>query len=280
MPHQQHPSAFQTYRRDLDHALLKPEQERALGLRTRDGDPGAQDALVRSHLAYSVHVAKRFLSRGLELDELVAIANLGMIQAAKRFDPDKGGFRTCARPWMTGLIRREIAKWRANVSMPNQMATASLVLDRRAEDIEQALGRPPTHDELAAGLGLSPNLLRHALACRGEVIPIRPRDPDTDDAGEEAGHGGSGCAGEALGRGEGKDTGGGVDSLPQREATILRHYFGFGRFQDASLEEIATILGITRERVRQLLKEALNTLRMGPYAPKLKELWGLASEGS
>lgn len=280
MAHQQHPSAFQTYHSELGHALLSPAEERALGLRTRVGDPDAQDALVRSHLAYAVFIAKRFLGRGLELEDLVAVANLGLIQAARRFDPDRGGFRTYARPFMVGLIRREIAQSRARVSMPRQIATASLVLDRRVEELERTLGRAPTHEELAAGLNISGSLLRHALDCRGEVIPIGPRDPESEDAGVEP----ASDAPDALARmleGERQHVlEEAVDSLPRREATILRHYFGVGRFQDTSLEEIATILGITRERVRQLMHQGLRTLRTGPYAPQLRELWGIHAEGS
>lgn len=280
MPHQQHLSALQAYSTNLGHALLDPAEERELGLRARAGDPEAQDALVQSHLAYAVHVAKRFLGRGLDLEELVAIANLGLIQAARRFDPDRANFRTVARIWMSSALRRGIAHWRCQVSMPKAMATAQVMLDHRADELERALGRAPDHDEMAAALRISPHLLKHALACRGEMVRIGPADPDSDSSPADPPSDAPGALEKLLAGEREHVLSAAVASLPERQAMIVQHYFGLGRFRAVSLEEIGVVVNLTRERVRQLLREAIGTLRTGPYADQLAELWDVPAARS
>lgn len=202
---------------------------------------------------------------------------MGLLEAVRRFDPDRASFRTYARHWVLGLLRNEIAMARSVLSLPRQLAGADVMLDLRAEELERTLRRPPTTAELAERLRVSPRSLQHVIEARVPVVRLGPGEYD-GQPDVEAPDDSPGALEGILDKETAEIIEEALAALPDQQRMILRAYFGLGRTQEMNLEEIGQTMGRTRERVRQLRNQALNALRTGPYAEKLAEIWGKQRE--
>lgn len=133
--------------------LLTAEEEKACALRWREGDPEGLRALVEGNLRFVVREANKFKGLGLELPDLVAEGNVGLLEAAKRFDPDRETrFLTYAAWWVRQAIFQALAKHASPVHLPGKVACRQAQLFRTLQKLEQALGRKPTPEELQAAL--------------------------------------------------------------------------------------------------------------------------------
>ncbi len=281
MPKPRGDAAFETYLKDIrQFPLLTPEQEKDLARRIQrayaaDAVPDelieaneALAAMVEANLRLVVSVAKRYVGRGLTLPDLVEEGNVGLVHAAKKFDPtQETRFSTYATWWIKQAVRRSLMNTVKTVRVPSYLAEEVNRWRGFAREFESRHGRPPEDDELLAALDPQPGrrrlLLRlfHAAAPGSATVSLdvlfetvdsvvdpRAERPDLIDLGdwERAG---------LLAR---------LERLPEREAEVLRLRFGLSTgFPPLTLREIGRRLRLSRERVRQLEQQALARLREG-----------------
>jgi RNA polymerase primary sigma factor len=249
-------------RRRCGRAGLSREEEGELAIRAAAGDRGARDRLVQANLGLVVTIARRFLGRGLDLDDLVGEGNIGLIRAAAEFDPSFGArFSTYAGCWISQAIREALIQTASTIRVPEGMV-GLLKKWRRAEwALGRELGREPSFDEVASELGLREPRRTH-VARALEAGRLRPggRSEDGAVAGLLAeltdGH----PVHERLEAEEERAVAWRLmGRLEARERHILMLRFGLdGEAQ--TLEQIGRRLGVTRERVRQLEAHALRKL--------------------
>jgi RNA polymerase primary sigma factor len=245
--------------------LLSREVEAALARRSRDGDAEALDALVRGNLRFVVSVAKRYQGRGVSLLDLISEGNLGLIRAAQSFDETREiRFISYAVWWVRQAILQALAEQGRVVRMPMNRARALHRIGRQTRRLEQALGREPTPAEIAAELGLGEaEVARTMSLARADLSLDAPMAPGEDAKlldflPDETGP-------TPVARTEEEALAASVAAalagLREREARILRLYFGLDGGEPLLLEQIGAQLGVTRERVRQIRDRALARLR-------------------
>jgi RNA polymerase primary sigma factor len=255
---------LETYLREINETpLLDADEEKVLAYRIEDGDLEARDHLVRANLRLVVNIARGYTGKGLGLEDLIAEGNLGLVRAAEGFDPSMNTrFSTYASYWIKQSIKRLVINTAKTVRLPAYMVELLTKWRRASSRLQEELGRSPTEEEVAQDLQLSRKKLaiikkalriHNALPQSGEeeassideiLQDGRTKSPDTEMAdNDEMRH-----VLELL------------DQLPQREATVLRLRFGLDGESPKTLKEIGEILGLTRERVRQIENEALASL--------------------
>jgi len=257
--------SLEIYLREIRRAeLLTPEREAELARRIRKGDRRAMDELVRANLRFVVSVARKYVGRGLSLSDLIEEGNLGLIKAAERFD-EKRGFRfiSYAIWWIRQGILQALSDQSRVVRVPVNRVGRAIRIDRTAQVLEQQLGRPPTDDELAADLDMTPDTIQEhqSYALRAISLDAPPQDDAdtpllqllTDDA--------AAAPDERVARNDlARDLRAAIQTLDPRERRILCDYFGMETGESMTLEAIGRDLGLTRERVRQLKERAIRKL--------------------
>ncbi len=237
-----------------------------LGRRIQRGDLKAREHMIRANLRLVVSIAKRFTGRGLTLPDLIAEGNIGLLKAIDKFDPEAGfRFSTYATWWIQQTIRRALINSTKTVRIPSYMVEILGKWRRAANELQQELDRKPTAQEIADRLGLSENhrrIVRQTLACHpawgtasDDVLENLSQDacPDRDEA--------TASPEETVVKRDAlqalQDI---LDLIDPREAQVLRMRYGLLPDKPNTLEGIARELGISRERVRQVEREALRKL--------------------
>ena len=231
----------------------------------RKGYEEALNKLVRSNLRFVVSVAKKYQNQGVPLSDLINEGNLGLIRAAHKFDETKGiKFISYAVWWIRQAILQALAEQSRIVRVPLNRAGALHRIGRRSSTLLQELGREPTVEEIAEELEISREEVERTLAISQSHLsldaPVTPGEdnrlldylPDQYSPGPET---------EAYERALKETVEDALSTLKEREAKILRLYFGLDDQEPMTLEEIGSLLGITRERVRQIKEKALLRLR-------------------
>src|SRR6266705_1711999 len=205
--------------------LLTQKEEIALARKVRAGDQEAMQELVKRNLRFVISVAKKYQNRGLPLTDLIGEGNVGLLTAARKFDPDQGvKFISYAVWWIRQAILAALARQGRTVRVPlNRTADLSRIV-RTAEFLRQTLRREPTPEEISDATKLSLEVVQSLAA---------------------------------------------LNTLQRRDAKVLRLYFGLDGGREHTLEEIGGMLGVTRERVRQLRDRALKRLREGTVGKAL-----------
>jgi RNA polymerase primary sigma factor len=247
--------------------LLTAQQEIAIAKRVRAGDEEAMQELVKRNLRFVISVAKKYQNRGLALTDLIGEGNVGLLTAARKFDPDQGvKFISYAVWWIRQAILASLARQGRTVRVPlNRTADLSRIV-RSAETLRQELRREPTPEELSHATGLSLDVVQSLAALNtAEVRLDAPLDPEGDRSlidrfiADEQGD----PEERAMDRFLSEEVDAALRTLPPRDAKVLRLYFGLDGGREHTLEEIGGLLGVTRERVRQLRDRALKRLREG-----------------
>ena len=256
--------------------LLKGTEEIEVARRIRAGDPDALQELVKRNLRFVISVAKKYQNRGLPLIDLIGEGNVGLLTAARKFDPDQGvKFISYAVWWIRQAILSSLARQGRTVRVPlNRTADLSRVI-RATALLRDKFGREPTPDELSQLTGISPEIVA-ALATlnTAEVRLDAAAGKDSDRALMErfAMEELPSTEDQVLDRFRNAELERALSTLPPRDARILRLYFGLEGDREHTLDEIGKLLGVTRERVRQLRDRALRRLREGSVGDALRDL--------
>lgn len=258
-------SPLETYLREINETrLLSAADEQELADRIADGDVRARDRMVRANLRLVVNIARGYTGKGLALQDLIEEGNLGLLRAVEGFDPAMGTrFSTYASYWIKQSIKRALINSAKTIRIPAYMVELLSKWRRANARLTEELGRTPSPEEVARVLGLQ----RKKLPIIKKAIRIYNSTPQTDQA--EAGWSlGEMVMDERVKTPEDellehdvlKHVLGMIETMDQREATVLRMRFGLNDTEPHTLKEIGQRLGLTRERVRQIETEALNRL--------------------
>ncbi len=247
--------------------LLTGEQEIALARLVRAGDQDAMQDLVKRNLRFVISVAKKYQNRGLALTDLIGEGNVGLLTAARKFDPDVGvKFISYAVWWIRQAILAAIAKQGRTVRVPlNRTADLSRII-RATEVLRQKLVREPTPVEVAEQVSRSLDVVQSLMALNtSEVRLDAPLDPSGDRTliDRFVADGQADVEARAMEKFLAEEVEHALATLPPRDARVLRLYFGLDDGREHTLEEIGGMLGVTRERVRQLRDRALKRLGEG-----------------
>lgn len=259
---------LETYLKEINEtALLTAEEEKELSYRISDGDASARDRMVRANLRLVVNIARAYTSKGLPLQDLIEEGNLGLLRAVEGFDPEMNTrFSTYASYWIKQSIKRALVNSAKTIRIPAYMVELLTKWRRATAKLGETLGRTPTADEVAADLGLPKKKLRIVKKAI-EIYNTSPQteQPDSnwtlgevipDDRNKGPDH-------ELVESDNLKHVMKMLETMDQREATILKMRFGLDDTEPKTLKEIGEALGLTRERVRQIECDALNRLNRG-----------------
>jgi RNA polymerase primary sigma factor len=267
-------SSLDQYLKEVSrHELLTPEQEIELGHRSLAGDEDAVQALVRANLRFVISVAKKYQNRGVSLSDLIQEGNVGLVTAARKFDPDQGvKFISYAVWWIRQAILSALANQGRAVRVPLNRASDLSKIFRERERLKQELKREPSPEELGEATGLTPAVVTHLQTLNAAEIRLDAPIGDTEDSQlmdrfitEEA----IVTEEEVEERLLTERIDHALTTLQERDAKVLRLYFGLEGNREHTLEEIGEMLGVTRERIRQLRDRALKRLREGEMGDAL-----------
>jgi RNA polymerase primary sigma factor len=267
------------YLRDISvYPLISREEEVSLAQRIRLDDQEALDTLVRSNLRFVVSVAKKYQNQGVSLSDLINEGNLGLIRAAHKFDETKGiKFISYAVWWIRQAILQALAEQSRIVRVPLNRAGALHRIGKRANALLQELGREATHAEIAEGMEITEEEVAKTMSISQTHLsldaPMSPGEdnrlldylPDTQSATPDE---------ETIEKDLTNSVHEALAGLKEREAKILRLYFGLDGSDPMTLEQIGAVLNITRERVRQIKEKALSRLRHVSRARALESYLG------
>ena len=261
-------SALDQYLRDVSrHELITPEREKELGALAQQGDQDAIQELARANLRFVISVAKKYQNRGVSLTDLIQEGNVGLVTAARKFDPDQGvKFISYAVWWIRQAILASLANHGRAVRVPLNRASDLARIFREKERLKQEKGREPSTDELAEATHLTPELVESLQTLNSAEIRLDAPIGDSEDSQlverfitEEAAE----PEVEVESRLLTETIADALETLEPRDAKVLRLYFGLQGEREHTLEEIGNMLGVTRERIRQLRDRALRRLREG-----------------
>lgn len=267
--------ALERYLQDISkEEMVSTDEEVELAKRIRQGDKNALERLVKANLRFVVSVAKQYQGQGLELTDLINEGNVGLINAAMKFDETRGfKFISYAVWWVRQSILQALADKSRLVRLPlNQIGYVSKV-NHFYHDFMQKNNRAPSLDEVADALGMEKSKVNAALLTSGKHISMNAPLIDDEDSclldlltNDDKGNADSSLISDSLK----EDVHHALDLLPERESQVIRMYFGINT-PELSLEEIGEKLNLSRERVRQIKEKALTLLRNAQIRSVLKE---------
>ena len=255
--------------------LLTVAEETALARKAFRGDVEAQEKLARHNVRFVVSVAKKFQNRGVPLMDLIGEGNLGLMTAARKFDPDRGvKFISYAVWWIRQAIQAAIARHGRPVRVPLNRTADLNRLGRATTLLTEKLGRAPTTDELVKATGLTRDAVRALGALHIEAMRLDHPVREADERGRMERFvplAQEGTDASTIANSRTSDLDDALAALPARDAKVLRLYFGLDDGKARTLEEIGRMMGVTRERIRQLRDRALRQLKE-QHGDKLRDL--------
>lgn len=245
--------------------LVSADEEVVLAKRIRKGDKDALETLIKANLRFVVSVSKQYQNQGLSLPDLINEGNLGLIKAAQRYDETRGfKFISYAVWWIRQSILQALAEQARIVRLPLNKIGSITRINRTFSRLEQEYQREPTSDEVAFLLETSAEVVEDALRVSSHHVSMDA--PIHDDEGnsmydvilnEDSLCPDSGLMTISLR----KEIERSLSTLGEREADVLRFYFGLSGHRQHTLEEIGDEFGLTRERVRQIKEKTIKKMR-------------------
>jgi RNA polymerase primary sigma factor len=280
-------TAFDQYLHDIQKLPLitDPAEERRLARLAQKGDEAAAERLVTANLRFVISYVKKYQGHGLDLCELVAIGNEGLLKAVRKFDPDQGvKFISYAVWWVRQAVLKALAEQTRSVRIPLNQNSALIRLARAETILAQVLKRDPTDSEIGRLIDESPETVRAAKQMSTTEVsldaPVDRSDQGASTLGERFAAGGAG--GNIEEATEFKMMREFIDRvfrkyLTPRERKILALYYGLDEGSEAmTLEKIGALMGVTRERIRQIRERAFEKLRESPDGSALADFWTAA----
>ncbi len=245
--------------------LLKADEERALATKVREkSDPAARERMIRSNLRLVVNIARNYLNRGLTFMDLIEEGNLGLLRAVEGFEPEQGyRFSTYASWWIKQAIRRALINKVKTIRIPAYMVELIAKAKQTEEELKNKLGRQPTIEDIAKKMKLPRQKIAMMRRAAGTSAQSQSQAPETTlGLSELLQDDRTPMPDEALFGDQEKETMHRLlNSIDEREATVLRLRYALSGDGPKTLKEIGEILGLTRERVRQIENESLKKLK-------------------
>ncbi|ASJ23203.1 RNA polymerase sigma factor RpoS [Laribacter hongkongensis] len=256
----------QIYLNDIgNNALLTPDEERALARRVVQGDFDARQRMIEHNLRLVVNIAKHYINRGMALLDLIEEGNIGLMHALEKFDPERGfRFSTYATWWIRQSIERAIMNQSRTIRLPVHVIKELNVYLRASRHLESQIGRDPTIDEIAHLVGKPPEEVRRVMSLNERMASLdAPLDIDPmltigesipDEQQEEPDI-------KLHGMQVNRYVQTWLKQLTDKQRLVIERRYGLNGYEICTLEELADSLSLTRERVRQIQIEGLESLR-------------------
>jgi len=259
-------------------SLLNPEQEIELAIRIKKGEQLALEQLTKANLRFVVSVAKQYQNQGLSLGDLINEGNLGLIKAAKRFDETRGfKFISYAVWWIRQSILQALAEQSRIVRLPLNRVGALNKIGKAYSNLEQEYEREPSAAELATELEMDVNEVADTLKISGRHVSMDAPFAQGEDnrlldvlQNDQHPMPDQTLMTESL-KAEIERA---LSTLTEREAEVIKLYFGLNKEHSLTLEEIGEKFNLTRERVRQIKEKAIRRLRHASRSKNLKAYLG------
>ena len=257
--------------------ILTAGQEVDLSKRAKQGDQRARARLIEKNLRLVVSVAKKYRGYGLPFEDLIQEGNIGLMKAVEKFDPDRGyRFSTYATWWIRQAVQRAVADKGRTIRVPVHMTEKIRKVSRAYNELSAELEREPLEEEVAQRLGWGIEEIRLTMEAMPDATsldqPVGTDDASSSELGdfvedERA----SDTAGAVMREMETEHLKEAIERLPERARYVLVRRYGLDDKEPATLAELGDELEISRERVRQLQREAERILKGGEYGRILRD---------
>jgi RNA polymerase primary sigma factor len=255
--------------------LLTHDEEMDLGRRTREGDETARSMLIEKNLRLVIPVAKKYRGMGLPFGDLIQEGNIGLMRAADKFDPEKGfRFSTYATWWIRQAVQRAVADKGRTIRVPVHMGEKIRKMARIYNELSAELEREPTDEEVAERLGWDVDRVKDVKSAIPDATSLNQPlssvegSSELGDLVEDERE--SGAIGEVVRGLETRRLMESVERLPERQRRVLVRRYGLDGEKPTTLADLSEELAVSRERVRQLQREAELALREeGEYGQEL-----------
>lgn len=255
------------YLKDINKiSLLTRDEEDKLAREARDGKRSSIDQLVQANLRFVVNVAKKYQNQGLPLDDLISEGNIGLMNAIKKYDPDKGfHFISYAVWWIRQAILKAICEKSRMIRLPLNRANELVQIEKTRKEILTVSGEDPDAKAIAAQLNMKEKDVTALVNIARETVSLEApvyKEKDSTSFGDFIEDVTNPSPVEiVMDKGLKDDINVALNTLTQKEAKIIEYRFGLNNQKPMSLKEIGDRYNLTKERIRQIEKKAIKRLQ-------------------